>query len=216
MAAASPAIILTRTQLTHVKNLFLVNLGNRDYLLGTRKRRPGAPTLFVPILILLLGIVVAGCPAAAAAGTPGGKDTLIGLAVIVGLPCLIGIALSVRAYQRARRLDDAGQLLQGTITGVSTRERTQAATVIVWIVAIVLIIIALLDAFTTSSGASTGTPTPEAFFEVAIDYEVTTPTGKKINGRAKRNRPDLRSNGLPQEGDPMLLLYADDAQFQVM
>ena len=46
--------LLSREELTSVKNLFLLNLANKDFLLGTKKRRPNVPTLVVPILIVLL------------------------------------------------------------------------------------------------------------------------------------------------------------------
>jgi len=214
MAASSP-IILSRDQLTSVQNLFLLNLANKDFLLGTKKRRPNVPTLAIPIIIFLIVFILIGCPAAGAAGTSDSSNTLIGLAVIFGIPGVIFFFLSIRAYRRALLLDTEGKLLQATITSISTHERDKRINVILWSIAILVIILALIDMFSGGSGSG-GADTPGDYYQVVVEFTATTPTGEQISGKAKQNRPDLRENGLPVEGDPLVLLYVDDGLYKLM
>jgi hypothetical protein len=208
--------LLSREELTSVKNLFLLNLANKDFLLGTKKRRPNVPTLIVPILIVLLVVFLVVITTAGTSDTGNSGNVLIGSIVLFVIPGLIGIGLTFRAYRRALLLDTEGKLLQGTISSISVYEHSKFVTVLLWALAIVVIILAIIDTFSgNGSGSSWGGPSGDSYV-VTIEYTVTTPTGRQISGKAKHNRPDLRANGLPQEGDPIVILYRDDSLFKPM
>src|SRR5690242_9819199 len=110
---------LSHDQVSSIQNLFLIDLKNKDFVLGTVKRRPNALTPMTSILLLLIGLVVAGVFGWAAGWT-------IGLIIAA-----VFVALSVAAYvsaQRQQRLDQQGNLLPAIISSVSGRGRAPGVT----------------------------------------------------------------------------------------
>ncbi len=206
---------VSREELQSLKNVFLLNYGNKDFLLGAKKRRPGAPTLIAPILLLLLCSIVTGCPAISAVGLGGQGGVFWLMAVIFAALFLFPVGLMLRKYRRERRFDTRGQLLVATVTSVSARERTETANRALTVMSILAFILDLLSVF-SETGADLDYGGPGDFFELTIEYAVTLPDGATISGTGKANRPDLREGGLPAEGNSVVLLYLDDRHYKIM
>lgn len=194
--AGTEVTVLTRENLTSVKNLFVLNPANISYLQGTSARPFGAPTMTGSLVFLLLAAILGGCPLAGAASTPD-SGSLMGLALILGVPCLLGTAWAYRRYRHAVRLEK-GVLLQATITGVSTSESVRAA-----------------NFWATVRAALIGM-SDNSYYELALQFTATTPNGTQVSGTAIQNRPDLRGSLPPQVGDPLVILYVDDTQYKVL
>ena len=201
---------LSHDQVSSIQNLFLLELKNKDFVLGTVTRRPNALTPMASILLLLIGVVVAGVFGFAAGWAVG----LITAAIFV----VLGVAAFVSA-RRQKRLDEDGKLLSATISNVSGRGRAPGVTTLMRILGIIGF---LIDLFSDSSyqerralNSGLGGFQPADFYEVRITYTATTPSGSQISGVAKQNRPELRGS-LPIEGDPLVLLYVDDGLYKLM
>src|SRR6185295_17111567 len=112
----SHGIALSRDQLTSVKNLFLLNFGNKDFVLSKRQRRAGVPTLVAPLFFLVVGGLIAVLPALV---TGVGSSQQMSEANILWFGTLalggffvIIAAISYRSYQREKRFDALGIFLQ--------------------------------------------------------------------------------------------------------
>jgi hypothetical protein len=216
----NPGVTLDRAQISNLKDVFLLNPNYRDFALGNTKNLPERATLVVPLLLLILGIVVSSITAAAVVGTGAGGWAVV--AVVAGAFLLL-VQRSYRAYRRDSRYQKQGKLLRATLTDVSTYERPPIQRAALKILNVLMFIIAIVDLFSESSSSyryrQNDPTTPFAennLYEIRVAYQAASPSGATLEGKVKRNRPELRSEGLPQPGSSLLILYVSDQEYKVL
>jgi hypothetical protein len=214
---AAGAFLECGEHLAEVEDLFLINPANTDFVLGKTQRRVQSSTRPLPLLMFALVVVLVACPLSTALTATQNQLVIwvLVLVLVVAVPGGYGVVRAYQNYQRDLRLDLQGKLLQATITGVSTRERTEAAQTAVSLLQIGVLILDIISMFSGGNTSNSGSVNND-FYELSILYKVTTPTGRGIEDVAARNRPDLRTTRLPEVGESVLLLYVDDANFKVM
>lgn len=214
----NPGVPLDRAQVSTLKDVFLVNPAYTDFALGNTTHLPERATLVVPMILLILGISVSAITAAAVVGTgAGGWIIVAGVAGIF----LFLIQRSYSAYRRDSRYQKNGKLLQATLTDISTYERPPIQRAALKLLNIVMFILDIIDFFSESSSRryrrNPTTPYAENnLYEIRVEYKATTPSGATLEGKARRNRPELRGQSLPLPGSSLLILYVNDQEYKVL
>jgi hypothetical protein len=212
-------VTLDRAQVSSLKDVFLLNPAHQGFALGNTTTLPESWNLMIPVILLILGIIVSGITAAAVVGT--GAGGWIAVAIVAGV-FLFMVVGSYRAYRRKSRYEMQGKLLQATLTDISTYERPPIQRAALKLLNIVMLIIGIIDFFSESGSSyryrrNPTTPFAENnLYEIRVSYKATTPTGATLEGKAKRNRPELRGESLPQPGSTLLLLYLNDQEYKVL
>jgi hypothetical protein len=213
--AASNALLERGEQIGEIKDLFLLNPGNLGFVLGKSPSRAQNASVLAPLLFGVLALLLVAFPLAEALRAGSQSVVYWLLVLVIAVPSGYGVWRAFRKYQEDDRLNREGKLLLASITNASTRERSEAAQTLVSVMQVVGVLVEILSVFSGGSTNSTSGGSND-FYELTIVYKATTPTGGRIEGEGKRNRPDLRATRLPQPGESILLLYVDDTLCKVL
>jgi hypothetical protein len=199
----SDAKVLTRDELAAIQDLFLLDPDNLGFVTGAKAHLSSNNFLF-PVLLLLGGLAALILPASVLSGPLvlwriGGV-----LALLFGVLAFLGTRDGIRDEQK-------GKFLPVKLTGVSVKERSatgQAAAEVASFVGGVAD-----EMITKQHHHHRG---PDDLYELHLEFSGTTPTGTPFQGKASRNRPDLRNQALPKAGDPCVVMYVTDTNYQLL
>jgi hypothetical protein len=184
-----------RAELASIKNLFLIHLDNQAFVNGTQAHVAGNSYL-VPVLLLLGGLAILILP------TFSGSLWKIG-----GLLAMLFSILTALSTRRSLQDEAKGTFIPFKLTNVSVKQRTEAGQVAADIASVVG------DAVANSHRAPRGA---DDFYELHVEFSGTRPSGAPLNGKDSLNRPDLRDKPLPQVGDPAVVMYVSDSNYELL
>ena len=197
------AKVLTRDELAAIKDLFLLDPDNLGFVSGAQDHM-ASNNYLVPVLFLLGGLAALVLPASLLGGSP----------LLWRIGGVVAILFSVLAFLGTRdsiRNEQKGKFIQVKLTGVSVKERTAGGQAAAEVASFAEGVLENMDR--KSYRAVRG---PQDFYELHLEFSAINPSGAAFSGKASRNRPDLRNQALPKVGDPGVVLYVTDTDYQYL